>query len=73
MSEHHFLIKYDTKSNAWDWSVETEMAHFPNGTIWLEDKELWTKNNYNKALQDIDDNLAESLGLAIHGLNKRGK
>ena len=71
MSEHHFLINYDTKTSEWGWSVETEMSHFQEGTIWLDDEQKWVKNKYSKDIQTLDDNLADELGSAIHLLNKK--
>jgi hypothetical protein len=71
MSEHHFLINYDTNTSEWGWSVETEIAHFQDGTIWLDDEKKWVKNNYRKDIQTLDDNLADDIGSAINRLNKK--
>ena len=38
MSEHHFVVKFDTDTRTWSWDVDAEEV-FTNGTIYLNNGE----------------------------------
>lgn len=54
MSQHHFIVCYDSESDHWNLDFEAK-SRFPEGTIWVldsshEDGGYWTK--YNDSLAD---------------------
>jgi hypothetical protein len=72
MSQHHFLIKYDTSNKEWSWDIETEMTLLPD-SIYLPEEDKWVKPNYNKRIETMDNDLCERVGYGLHYLNKKGK
>lgn len=69
MSQHHFIIKYDTEKKEWEWDVETEHARFPDGTIY-DDENGW--NEVGKVYATLDNEACEELSKAVFYLNKLG-
>lgn len=69
MSQHHFIIQYDTHSKEWAWDIESEQARFTEGSIYADEK--WVGNTYTESIQSIDNELAEDLGLVINQLNRK--
>ena len=68
MSQHHFIIHYNTDSKEWVWDIESEQARFTEGSIYADEK--WVGNTYTEPIQSIDNVLAEDLGLIINQLNR---
>jgi hypothetical protein len=61
MIEHTFVIKY-SNDNGWEWDVDTEAAHFDDGTIYDTEKEEWTPAHLGEGeYVDNDDEISEQL------------
>ena len=71
MTNHHFIIKYDSKTKEWDWDVETENAVFPDGAIYYNEK--FIKPLYNPSVENLDNELSDKVGYAVRKLNQLEK
>ena len=69
MSQHHFLIQYDTDTSSWEWDVETELAVMDGRTIYSQEE--WIRPQDNKRLQTLDNEICEQLGSALATMNRR--
>jgi hypothetical protein len=70
MSQHHFLIKYDTDVKEWSWDIETEMAVLPS-SIYLPQEDMWAKPTYSKRIETLDNDLCEQVSYGLNYLNER--
>jgi hypothetical protein len=69
-AQHHFIIQYDNEANTkWSWSVETEQAKFDGKAIYLPEKNEWVGSSYTTDINELDNELSDMLGSAIHTLN----
>lgn len=68
MSQHHFVLQYDTKTSEWIWDTDTEESNF-KGCIYLDDLDVWTNSSYSTEIYDMDNSLSDDLGKAINYLN----
>jgi hypothetical protein len=71
MSDHYFVVKYNDVTG-WEWDVETESAHFPEGTLYIDGK--WVRSGDlfggdQHKLYDIDEQASEQLGRAMDIMN----
>jgi hypothetical protein len=70
MIEHIFVIKY-TNENGWEWDVETESAHFDDGTIYDTEKEKWFPAHEGEGVYvDNDDEVGEKMGAMLQIMNE---
>jgi hypothetical protein len=61
MIEHTFVIKYSNE-NGWEWDVDTEAAHFTDGTIYDTEAQEWTPAHLGEGeYVDSDDEIGEQL------------
>ena len=61
MIEHTFVIKYSTE-NGWEWDVDTEAAHFTDGTIYDTEAGEWQPAHLGEGEYiDNDDEIGEQL------------
>jgi hypothetical protein len=65
MSEHHFIIKFDTE-HGWAWDVATEQSVFTDGTIYVNGK--WQNPNTNK-IGEIDMTASSVIAQMVGLLN----
>jgi hypothetical protein len=70
MSQHHFVIEYDSKTSDWSWDIETEMAVFPNGAVYDEGE--WVRPSHTPEITLIDNDISDTVGSIIHRLGKEG-
>jgi len=73
MSEHHFVIKYNSTTKEWEWDYDTEVSSFDGKAIFLEDKGEWVSSAHTDELSALDSELCDKLGYAIFGLNNLEK
>jgi hypothetical protein len=69
MSEHHFVIKFNTNNGRFDWDSDTESARFPEGAIYLSEVNKWVDSSYNDSLNQIDTKAGEALSQTLNVLN----
>lgn len=75
MSQHHFIIQFDSKEGEFSWAVETEQAVFPDGAIYLPESERWVRSNINNLDSEtetasvIDNTASETIGHVVNLLN----
>jgi hypothetical protein len=61
MIEHTFVIKYSNE-NGWEWDVDTEAAHFTDGTIYDTEAQEWKPAHLGEGEYiDSDDEIGEQL------------
>lgn len=69
MSQHHFIIKYDTNTERWTWDTDQEERRFKGGSILLPDGS-WVNSSDSPVINEIDESasnvLNAMLGLANH-------
>ena len=70
MSQHHFLVKYDTEAKTWECDIETEMAVLPK-SIYLPQDDIWVKPSYNKRIETLDNDICERVSYGLHYLNEK--
>lgn len=66
MKEHYFVIKW-SKQNGWELDTDTEMARFPDGTVWngqeweypYEGEGIYNDNN-DLIATDLEEMLSEA-------------
>lgn len=65
MSQHHYIIQFDTDTRKWTWDWDSEDTRFPDGTIYLpEFDNKWTD------LSDLDPQLNQVLGKVDESASK---
>jgi hypothetical protein len=69
MSQHHFVVMYDTETKQWDWFQELEEGAFPSGGVYSTELQEWLKPSASEHLMDMDTKASEQLGLGIRFLN----
>jgi hypothetical protein len=76
MSQHHFIIKFDSTTGEWSQDVESELARFDGETIYLPTDNRWVKPTTNKladvqtvASSVIDRTATEVISNAVNLLN----
>lgn len=68
MTQHHFVVMYDTDTKEWNHEAEVESANFPDGTIYNDEVQEWI--HYNKSsLKDFDEDLLANLQHKLNELN----
>jgi len=71
MSNHHFIVMFDSETKTWEWDAETESARFPDGTIWDEVKQEWYSGYLGDGGYDpIDDKISEYFPKVIETLDR---
>ena len=70
MSQHHYLIKYDSETKEWEWDIETEMAVLPE-SIYLPQEDMLVKPSINKRIETLDNDICERVSYGLHYLNER--
>ena len=65
MSQHHFIVVYDTE-RGWSWDTETEEARF-QGTIFNDGE--WVNSAHNQEIMDRDNEASDQLCQAIRVMN----
>lgn len=70
MTQHHFVVMYDTNTKEWNHEAEVESANFPDGTIYNDEVQEWI--HYNKSsLEEFDEQLLTRLNNVLATLNKK--
>jgi hypothetical protein len=70
MSEHHFVITFDSVKKKWSWNVDTETSAFPEGTIYLNNK--WVRSgtlDQDGETYNLDELASDVLGSVIQLMN----
>ena len=67
MTQHSFVVTYDTETKKWDWDVDTEMTRFDTGTIW--DGKDWHRSGDNPKLGEMDTDIGENLWRGLRFMN----
>lgn len=69
MKEHHFIVKY-TSENGWTIDTDSELARFPDGTIWNNDTAEWNSAYLgNEQYDNEDESLMEALSVKLAEMN----
>lgn len=75
MSQHHFIIQFDSVTGEWSHDFDSEVARFSDGQIWVESVEAWVKANTNSNLpvvetvSKVDEVASEVISNVINVLN----
>jgi hypothetical protein len=70
MIEHTFVIKY-TNERGWEWDVDTEAAHFTDGTIYDTEAEEWQPAHLGEGeYVDNDDDVSDQLSAILQIANE---
>jgi hypothetical protein len=70
MIEHTFVIKYSNEGG-WEWDVDTEAAHFTDGTIYNTDTQEWQPAHKGEGeYVDNDDEIGEQLASILQIANE---
>ena len=70
MSNHHFVVMFDSETKKWIWDTETETAKFPDGTIWDEVKKEWYRGYLGDGGYDpVDEQITEYFPQVIETLD----
>ena len=70
MSNHHFVVMFDSETKEWIWDTETETAKFPDGTIWDEVKKEWYRGYMGDGGYDpVDEKITQYFPQIIHTLD----
>ena len=69
MSEHHFIVKFDSVNKKWSWDVDTEVSAFPEGTIYLNNKWERSGDITETDIYNLDELASDVLGGAIQLMN----
>jgi hypothetical protein len=71
MSEHHFVVKFDSVKKNWSWDIDTEVSAFPEGTIYLNNK--WERSgnimDTDEKTYNLDELASGVLSSAIKLMN----
>lgn len=72
MSEHHFVVKFDTDTRTWSWDTETESAVFNDGTIYLDGDWVHSGDVMEKYpnVYDLDEVCSTVLSSALELMNQ---
>jgi hypothetical protein len=69
MIEHTFVIKYSSEKG-WEWDVDTESAHFTDGTIYDTEAGEWQPAHLGEGeYVDNDDEIGEQLASILQIAN----
>jgi hypothetical protein len=70
MKQHHFVIAYDTETNAWYWDTDSEEARFVDGTIYDKSTESWSSGYLGDGEYEPQENdLANILQTNLRAMN----
>jgi len=53
MSQHHFIVQFDSDTGEFTWDTEVEENLFKYGAIYLPEVDEWTKPNTNSTDEAI--------------------
>ena len=67
MSQHHFIVVYDTELG-WSWDTEVEEARF-SGTIYLPESNEWVSSSHTEGISERDNEASDQLCQAIRVMN----
>lgn len=67
MSIHHYVVEYDTDKKRWDWSPNTENAHFGSKTVYEKNMD-WVSYD-DVSVKAMDEQLNKRLHLGLKFLN----
>jgi len=57
----HFVVYYDTGTNEWQIEPDQTGCYFPNGDVWLRDREEWVLNDETENIETLYGYLATEL------------
>lgn len=70
MTQHHFVIAYDTETKLWSWDTDQEELRFDDGTIYNQATEEWSSGYLGDGKYDeSDSDLATILQTNIRAMN----
>lgn len=70
MTQHHFVIAYDTETKLWSWDTDQEELRFDDGTIYNEQTKEWSSGYLGDGEYDeSDSDLATILQTNIRAMN----
>lgn len=67
MSQHHFIVVYDTEKG-WEWDTESEEARFGK-SIYLPESDEWVSSSHNDEIMDRDNEASDQLCQALRVMN----
>lgn len=67
MAIHHYVVEYDTDKKRWEWSPNTENAHFGKNTVY--DRNMGWLSYEDESVKAMDVRLNERLHLGMKFLN----
>jgi len=70
VSQHHFLIRYDSETKLWEWDIDTEMSVLPQ-SVYLPESNTWVKPTHSKRVEELDNNLCDRVGFGLNYLNTK--
>jgi hypothetical protein len=71
MSEHHYIIRYDSALDRWDLDTDNEDIRFSEGTIYDTDTDEWLSEYLGEGkYHPLADQLSKQIVAALDYLNK---
>jgi hypothetical protein len=67
----HFVVYFDTTMNEWQIEPDQTGCYFPNGDVWLKDRDEWVLSDETENIETLYANLATELLNKLN--NKVGK
>ena len=67
MTTYHYVVQYDTDTKRWEWSPNTEHAHFDDKTIY--DRNMGWVSYEDESVKPMDEQLNKRLHLGMKFLN----
>lgn len=68
MTEHHWVVCYNTETGEWSHEADVESAHFDEGTVF--DGVKWKTYNQRPEVEQLDEALLTKLNTKLQELNE---